>query len=99
MYKYEFNAVTDALVDYISLYQLHSYLNIQNVCKNIPPIALLKLLQEASKLSSLSIDLDCLTRIFSNNELCYHLNKIIEKLDICEFLTYPNYNSSYGKSG
>ena len=36
------------------------------------------------KISSLSIDLDYLSTLFNDNELCNHLNKVIKKLELCQ---------------
>ncbi|CAF0985946.1 unnamed protein product [Rotaria sp. Silwood1] len=58
------------------------HLNISSKCNiDVSPV-LLEILKQSPQLSSLIIDLFALSILFNNDELCRHLNKMINKLDV-----------------
>ncbi|CAF3760680.1 unnamed protein product [Rotaria sp. Silwood1] len=58
------------------------HLNISSKCNiDVSPV-LLEILKQSLQLSSLTIDLFALSILFNNDELCRHLNKMINKLDV-----------------
>ncbi|CAF4006939.1 unnamed protein product [Rotaria sordida] len=65
----------------VNLYNL-KHLDISFLCKIESSTILLEILKQSPNLSSISIDPNYLLSLFSDNELCKYLNKMIKKLDM-----------------
>ncbi|CAF1201612.1 unnamed protein product [Rotaria sordida] len=65
----------------VNLYNL-KHLDISFLCKIESSTILLEILKQSPNLSSISVDPNYLLSLFSDNELCKYLNKMIKKLDM-----------------
>ncbi|CAF0884466.1 unnamed protein product [Rotaria sordida] len=61
------------------------HLDLKSISNAISPTILLEILKQTPKLSSLVIEKPALISCFTNNQLCWYLNKMIKILDITHY--------------